>query len=343
MSDPILSPRTSNVVMDAGGPPLSLLARGYPPGAATPVVMLLLLGGWLIASPLALGYADRPQAASDWVSAAAVLALGVAALAALRPWLAWIAGCVGLWVVLAPTVLSSNVLAAHLNGLITGTLIATFGAVFPLSRVLPGAAVPEGWSYNPSAWSQRVPEIVLAAVGFAIAAYMAAFQLGFVGEIRDPVFGDGTTRVLTSEVSRWFPVPDAALGAAVFLVDLLMTCAGDSRRWRTMPWLVILFGLFIVPVGVVAVVLVILQPLAVGAWCGWCLLTASATLALIPLALDEIAATLQLLRRVHRAGGSWWRTLWMGAESSGGPEIGERRGAVDRIARWPARLGQRPI
>ncbi len=325
MSDPILSPHRADVVEVAGGPPGVMLARGYPSGAAAPAVMLLLLGGWLIASPIALGYADRPQAWSDGASAAAVLGFGIAALAAQRPWLSWIAGAVGLWVLLAPIVLWSDTAAAHLNGLITGTLIATFGFVFPLTRRLPGPEVPEAWSYNPSAWPQRAPVIALAAGSFLIAAYLAAFQLGFVGELWDPLSAEGTARVLTSEVSRAFPVPDAALGAAMYLIDLLMTCTGDARRWRTMPWFVIAFGILIVPVGVVSIVLVILQPLAVGAWCGWCLVTAIATLAMIPLALDEVAATLELLRRVHRRGGSWWRTLWSGAEDGGGAPAEPRR------------------
>jgi uncharacterized membrane protein len=327
MSDPILSPRRADVVEVAGGPPGALLARGYPPGAAAPAVMLFLLGGWLIASPIALEYADRPQAWSDWASAAAVFALGLAALAAQRPWLSWIAGAVGVWVLLAPIVLGSGTAAAHLSGLVSGALIATFGFVFPLNRRLPGPEVPTGWSYNPSAWPERAPVIALAALSFTVAAYLAAFKLGFLGTIWDPVSAEGTVRVLTSEAARALPFPGAVLGAAVYLIYLLITCTGDARRWRTMPWLVILFGLLTVSIGAVSIMLVILQPLAVGAWCGWCLVTAIATLAMIPFALDEIAATLELLRRVHRRGGSWWRALWSGAED------GEAAPAEPRRAR----------
>jgi hypothetical protein len=38
------------------------------------------------------------------------------------------------------------------------------------------ADVPPGWSYNPAAWSQRTPIVVLAAVGFVLAAYLALYQ-----------------------------------------------------------------------------------------------------------------------------------------------------------------------
>src|SRR5690606_4441871 len=111
---------------------------------------------------------------------------------------------------------------------------------------------------------------------------------------------------------RSFPVSDAGLGAALFLVDSILVSAGDERRWRTLPWLVLLFGVVIVPMGIAAIVLVILQPLVVGAWCSWCLLTAIASLVMIPLVVDEVAATLQLLRRAHGEGRSWTRVLWRG-------------------------------
>jgi hypothetical protein len=179
--------------------------------------------------------------------------------------------------------------------------------------------VPDGWSYNPAGWSQRAPVIVLAALGFALAVYMAAFQLGFIDAIWDPISGDGSRRVLTSERADWLPGSDAALCAALFLLALLMTCAGDPRRWRTLPWLVFSFGLLVVPMAVVAVVRAIHHPLVVGAWCGWCLVAALATIAMISLALDEITATFQLLRGVRRAGHSWWRTLWLGAPGAHSP------------------------
>lgn len=313
-SRPLLSPRRHDVIEHRRGEPLLMLARGFPSGAATYVVMLFVLASWLAASPIVLGYAEHPQAWSEWASAAAIFILGVLSLATRHPWLSWIAGAIGMWVLLAPIALWSPSAAAYANATVVGTLIAVAGLVFPLCRTLPGPEIPEGWSYNPAGWGQRAPVIVLAALSFGAAAYMAAYQLGYLDRIWDPLFGDGTRRVLTSEVSRAFPVSDAGLGAATYLIDLVMACAGDRRRWRTMPWLVILFGVLIVPVGVVSIVLIILQPVAVGAWCGWCLFTAAATLVMIPLAVDEVAATLQLLRNVRRSGGSWWRTLWYGAE-----------------------------
>jgi hypothetical protein len=60
-------------------------------------------------------------------------------------------------------------------------------------------------------------------------------------------------------------------------------------------------------------VLVIMQPLAVGAWCSLCLFTAAAMLLMIPLSLDEVVAMVQLVTRKKHEGHSAWRVFWLGA------------------------------
>ena len=91
-----------------------------------------------------------------------------------------------------------------------------------------------------------------------------------------------------------------------------MASMGDQRRWRTMPWMVAGFGVVVVPLGIVSIVLVLMQPLAVGAWCSPCLFTAALMLLMIPLALDEVVAMVQLVLREERAGRSAWRAFWLG-------------------------------
>ena len=77
---------------------------------------------------------------------------------------------------------------------------------------------------------------------------------------------------------------------------------GDPRRWRTMPWMVALFGFMVVPLGIVSVVLIMLQPVVVGAWCTFCLLSALFMLIMVALSLDEVIAMLQfLLQTIARA------------------------------------------
>lgn len=169
------------------------------------------------------------------------------------------------------------------------------------------------WKHNPSAWSQRIPICVLAGVAFLIASYMALYQWRLVGDVWDPIFGGQTRYVLDSEVSeqmrRWFRIPDAALGALAYLGDLIFGLAGSTRRWQYRPWLVVLFGLDVIPLGIVSAVLVVMQGTVVGAWCFLCLVTAVISLILVALAYDEVWSTLLYLRRVWRKTRSR-RVLW---------------------------------
>ena len=165
-------------------------------------------------------------------------------------------------------------------------------------------AVPPNLDYNPSSWSQRIPICVLAGVAFLIATYLALYQWGLIANVWDPVFGRQSRDVLDSQTSesmrRWMRMPDAALGAIAYLGDALFGLAGSTRRWQYRPWLVILFGIDVIPLGIVSVVLVVLQGTAVGAWCFLCLVTAAISLILIVLAYDEVWTTILYLRRVWK-------------------------------------------
>lgn len=212
----------------------------------------------------------------------------------------------------------------------------------PIGRTPPGLpdldAHPPGFDYNPSAWSQRIPIAILAAVGFAIAASMGLYQWRLVGSAWDPVFGDGTMTVLDSEESetmrRWLGIPDASFGALAYLGDAIFGLAGSTRRWQYRPWMVILFGFDVIPLGVVSVVLVVLQGASVGAWCFLCLLSAAISLVLIWFAYDEVWACLKYLARVKRA--SDWKVTWdtfcgrpseVAERVALAPAAGARRGA----------------
>jgi hypothetical protein len=106
------------------------------------------------------------------------------------------------------------------------------------------------------------------------------------------------------------------------MIEVLMGAMGTASRWRTMPWMVAFFFLLVVPLGAVTIFFIIIQPIVIGTYCTLCLAAALAMLIMIPLALDEVVAMGQYMRRSVQEGRPFWRTFFQG-----GPEPG---GDVDR-------------
>ncbi len=318
------------------------------------------LGTWLITGPLTFGYEMGGLFWSDLVSGAVLIGLSVLALDARFALVRWAIALVGVWLMFAPLVFWTPSAAGYLNGTLVGALVIALSVVV---RPAPGVSavaartgptVPPGWEFNPSSWSQRAPIILLAFVGFHISHYMAAYQLGHIDAVWDPFFAgtvpkkNGTEDIITSEVSEAWPVPDAGLGALTYMLEILTGLMGSSRRWRTMPWLVFLFGLMIVPLGAVSIVFIVIQPIVIGTWCTLCLIAAAAMLIQIPYSFDELVATGQFLARRKRAGRSLIRVFLVGdtdevdeeAERAAEPADFEIRRAGDVVVgMWTGGVG----
>lgn len=170
--------------------------------------------------------------------------------------------------------------------------------------------IPPGWNYNPSTWDQRIPIIIFALIGMLIALYLGLYQLDVINNVWEPFFGSGSIIILNSKVSKILPVPDALLGAFGYFLDVLTGIVGGKRRWRTMPWIVIIFGFAVGPLGVVSILLVVLQPVMFDSWCTLCLASAVISLIMIGPAMDEVLASLQLMQRAKHYGVSRWKTFW---------------------------------
>ena len=284
----------------------------------------IILGVWLVASPVTLGYTEPAMIWSDVISGIVIVGVAILTLWPRFDLGRWILCLVGLWLIVAPLVFWIRDAAAYANGNLVGALVIAFSVLIPMmpSRVhhrvmmTPGPDIPPGWSYNPSGWVQRGPIIAMAFLGFFLSRYLAAYQLGHIERVWDPFFGNGTARVLDSEISRAWPVSDAGLGAASYLIEALSGFMGARNRWRTMPWMVVMFGVLVVPLGVISLVLVMLQPMAVGAWCTLCLVTALAMLIMVTPALDEVVAMGQFLAAARREGQSLSRVFWTGGTLS---------------------------
>jgi len=288
-------------------------------------LVLAFLGVWLVFSPSALGYADEAaMAASDIASGVLVVLFGALSMNRRFAWAQWANAFVGIWLLFAPLVFWTASPAAYANDTLTGTLVISLAILIPhmpgmsLIGMTLGPDIPPGWRYSPSDWTQRLPIIALALLGFFLSRYMAAYQLGHIPAAWDPFFGDGTKTIITSEMSRAWPVPDAGLGALSYMLEALSGIMGDRKRWRTMPWMVALFGFLVVPLGGVSIFFIVIQPIWIGTWCTLCLIAAAAMVVMIPYSLDEIVAMLQFLRERKRAGRPLWDVFWHGDTMEGG-------------------------
>ncbi|MGH8684299.1 MAG: vitamin K epoxide reductase family protein, partial [Nitrosospira sp.] len=298
----------------------------------------VVLGSWLVSSPFIFGLADSWMVAqeiitptqrglalsSTWMTASDVITglliviFGFLSLSRDYSWARWIMALLGTWLLFAPLIFWTSSAAAYANDTLIGALVILFAVgvrsapgVSPIAR-MTGPAAPPGWSGNPSTMIQRIAVVALAFVGLFLSRYMAAFQLGHIDNAWDPFFDDGTERIITSSVSEAWPVADAGLGATVYVLEIVTGIIGDSRRWRTMPWIVLFFGILIVPLGAVSIFFIIIQPIVIGTWCTPCLVASLAMLLQIPYSLDEILATLQFMKDRRQKGKSLWHVLWHG-------------------------------
>jgi len=308
----------------------------------------IALGTWLVCQPPLIGVAEPWLRTTEVVLGLLLALFAFLSLGWRMAFARWACAAIGALVMAAPFVFWTTNAAAYLSDTLVGGL--AFGLAVglkpepgpsPLAR-LSGPEVPPGWSYNPSDWTQRVPIILLALVGLYVSRYLAAYQMEQIDGVWEPFFagapGDprnGTEEIITSSVSRAWPVPDAAVGAYTYMLEILTGIVGSRARWRTMPWLVVLFGLMIAPLGIVSITFVIIQPIVIGTWSTLALIGAAAMLVQIPYSLDELLAACQFLQRRRKAGKSLLRVFLFG-DTDDGPraaprdEFDRRPGAVLR-------------
>lgn len=322
-------------------------------------LVVLLLGCWLLSAPFTFGYegpvtpsvtgiglkdpvailaSGHHMMVSDVVTGLIVLILGILSLNWRRNWPSWLLALVGIWLQFAPLLFWTPLPAAYLSDSLVGMFLITFAILvpkLPYEGWSSDRVIPAGWSYNPSSWLQRLPVIFFGFLGWFISRYLAAYQLGFTPMVWDPFFGEGTMNVVTSQLSRSFPISDAGLGAIAYGLEALMGCKGGPGRWRTMPWMVLLFGLLVVPLGLVSILLVMSQPIIVGFWCGLCLITAGGMLIMLALTVDEVVAVIQFMRTTDKP---FIQAFWQGGEQEGATVDKRTPAFVDAQGRFKAMI-----
>jgi hypothetical protein len=82
--------------------------------------------------------------------------------------------------------------------------------------------------------------------------------------------------------------------------------------------MVLLFGIIVVPLGVVSIYFIIIQPIVIGTYCTICLMAGLAMLIMIPYSLDELVAMGQFLVQNTKRGRPFWRAFFRGDALPGG-------------------------
>jgi len=154
----------------------------------------------------------------------------------------------------------------------------------------------------------------MSFAGFCIAMYLAFYQLHIVKNVWDPFFGKDTEKVLTSKLSRKFPIPDSLLGAFSYLCDLILQSIGKIDRWRSQSWIVLLLGVVVCLFALTSILLVLAQIFLIHALCTLCLTSAMISLIIAVLAKTEVLVTIKFLQIKKQKTGSFWKAIFEDGE-----------------------------
>ena len=85
---------------------------------------------------------------------------------------------------------------------------------------------PPGWDTNPSSWRQRLPIVVLALAGVAVAGWLALYQQEITDTVWEPFFDGGAPRR---------PDPRSACTRRIVLRQCNPTAQVHSLRFGSLP------------------------------------------------------------------------------------------------------------
>jgi hypothetical protein len=185
--------------------------------------------------------------------------------------------------------------------------------LIPLPPDLPFAGAPDpddrwpggwppGWSYSPSSARQRVAVVLAAFAGLAVTAYLGLLRRGAALPAWEPLFRAGP------HPGRWAAAMEGVPGVVLWLALAVTSISGGGRRWKTLPWMVLLSGAAAVLLALCGTLTAALEAVRQSG-CTLCLAAAAAAVLVTGPVLAEVLATLQSIRRQRRRRVPLWRAL----------------------------------
>lgn len=140
--------------------------------------------------------------------------------------------------------------------------------------------------------------IALSAIASGSMGLITLYQTGMLHHLPEPpIPGLDADRVdASSEAYSRFRTPDAALGLASYAATIVLAAMGGENRAQSEPWSVLALAGKLAFDAANAIRLTIDQPLKLKAYCFWCLVAATATVASVPLVVPEAREALRALR-----------------------------------------------
>ena len=125
----------------------------------------------------------------------------------------------------------------------------------------------------------------LASVGLADSIYLYMFQTRRVENLVCPIFKGGCEQVAGSSFAYPAGIPDAIFGIAGYGLALLTAMVIPHMHGRIKKGLVVAMSFGTIGATVLSAYLVYTQDTQIGAWCFWCLTSATVAFAMAIIAI----------------------------------------------------------
>jgi uncharacterized membrane protein len=149
-----------------------------------------------------------------------------------------------------------------------------------------------------AALRQRRLVVALSLVAGGSMGLITLYQMGIIDHLPEPPVGtlDADRVDASGEAYELFKAPDAALGLVSYAVTLALAAAGGADRAQAQPLLPLALAAKVALDAAGAIVLTVEQGSKHRKYCSWCLLAATASLAMLPAVVPESRRAWRMLR-----------------------------------------------